>query len=306
MKWGAGEGCIRTVTRLLQKLIGGIAKSAEGVLLTTLLNGLVQIVVGFIGSRKRDQEIFTESKLIVGGVLIGVISTGMMFLSLLAFTYEGADIGIVTFMVSLSILPGALLDWIFFKTHLVPRQFLGLCVYALAGYSVLNFPDLKAFLGLPAWVIISFGIALLFAINEAITRKIRKMDPLVNNFWTGTTQVAIVGIALLIIWSISGLEIIHQLPVKFWPLSILIGLTTVGVLASRLMSYKGGGTIARRKVVMQGTYLSTAMIAGVLAYGEPLTVGKVIGILGFLLALTLIDQETWETVCKRLKGRFVQ
>ena len=81
---------------------------------------------------------------------------------------------------------------------------------------------------------------------------------------------------------------------SFWRAVIAFGLVVTGGVAFKLLSYKGGGSIAVKKLVMQGTYLITATLFGALFYAEPFTVGKAVGIAGFVLAFVLMDQGTWE------------
>lgn len=297
VKWSGGEGVIRTFNGSVQKFLGEFSKTVPGLLLTTLIaNGIVTLVVGLIGAKARKQKILAARDQILGSLSIGTVAMAMQFLTLTAYTYEGNDMGIITFIIALSIIPGAVFDWIFFSNLLSPRQFLGVAVYLLAGWSVLSFPKVELFLDLPVWVLISCIIATLFAINEAITRKIREVDSFVNLFWVGF--ITIVWCSILIT-GFGGWKVMEILPFLFWPCSIILGLNTVGVLSSRLMAYKGGGTIAKRKIVMKGTNLSLAMLAGVIIYGEPLTMGKVSGLILFFIAFLLIDQETWENIRKR-------
>src|SRR3989344_9632810 len=54
----------------------------------------------------------------------------------------------------------------------------------------------------------------------------------------------------------------------------VIGLIVVGMWAFNLLSYKGGAYIALKKLVMNGTYLITAMFCGALCFGEKITTGK--------------------------------
>jgi uncharacterized membrane protein len=305
----AGEGLLRTSGRSVQKLLGGFSKTVPGNVLTTFIsNGVVNMTIGFIGARKSKQKIFAPTNLILGSLAIGTVAVFMGFLSLRAFVYEGSDIGVVTFIVALSIIPGAILDRIFFakdpKTHLNSRQLLAMAIYVLAGWSVLNFPSIGALLNLPIWVLISFLIALLFAVNEILKRKVgsSKLNPFVMNYWTGLITIVICSLWLIFI---GGWNVLEGLSSRFWIWSIVLGTIAFGGLALGMLSYKpwAGGTVARKKVVMWGVYLSTAMIVGVLLYKETLTIGKGLGVLGFLLAFVLMDQETWVAVKKALSYR---
>ncbi len=55
---------------------------------------------------------------------------------------------------------------------------------------------------------------------------------------------------------------------------------------------------------MQRTRLVSAVIFGVLIFGEPLTFGKVLGTLVFCIAFSLTDKTTWGIVYDFFKFRF--
>ena len=76
----------------------------------------------------------------------------------------------------------------------------------------------------------------------------------------------------------------------------VIGLIVVGMWAFNLLSYKGGAYIALKKLVMNGTYLITAMFCGALFFGEKITTGKLTGIVFYFAAFVLMDKGTWEFI----------
>lgn len=291
MRWAVLEGLSKTVGRLLQKFLGMATGSLAGSLFVVSLVGVVQALGGFIGARWRRAPLLATKGRIAGGVLFGLVATAMTVLAVFIFTFTGADIGIATFIVTLSIIPGALIDWAFFQHPLRLRQWLGLAAFIGAGYAMLNFPSGNTLLALPTWMWLAGLIALLAAVNEAISQAVRAMDPFVNNFWVGVTTIAASAVWL----SFSGLGVmIGELRGSFWLAVVIFGLVVTGGVVFKLLSYKGGGSIALKKLIMQGTYLITATLLGVLFYAEPFTAGKTVGITGFVLAFTLMDQGTWE------------
>ncbi len=194
MKWAVSEGLAKTASRVLQKFVGIVSGSLVGSFATLLVIGTIQLAGGWLGAAGRRKSVAVEWPQAVGAVLFGISATTMTVLGIFSFTYPGADVGITTFIVTMSIIPGALIDWAFFRHPLNARQWFGVGAFLLAGYAMLDFPALASLLALPPWVLLTFGIAFLGAVNEGITqwqgrRKIRPLDPFTNNFWIGATTV---------------------------------------------------------------------------------------------------------------------
>lgn len=302
MKWAVAEGSAKTASRVFQKYTGIVAKSFAGSILTLLVIGLIQMGGGLAGATVRGKHIVVERPQAFAAVMFGVIASIMTVLGVFSFTYPGADVGITTFIVTMSIIPGALIDWIFFKHPLNARQWLGVAVFLAAGYAMLNFPEFGMLAALPVWVWLTGGIALLGAVNEGIAqwqgqRKINPLDPFVNNFWIGGTTVICSTLALTIAggWGLS-------VRLGFWIGSAAIGCIVIGMISFKLLAYQSGGSIALKKLIMQATYLITATILGWVFYAEPLTGGKFVGMIGYVLAFILMDRGTWQFVA----GRYLQ
>lgn len=303
MKWAVAEGGMKTLSRLLQKFVGIASRSLAGVLLATLVIGVIQMFSGLIGSPLVHQRsVLASAGQVFGGVCFGIFASAMTVLGVLSFTYPGADVGITTFIVTMWIIPGAFIDWAFFQRPLNARQWVGVGVFLLAGYAMLNFPSLDILLALPPWVWFTLGIAFLAAVNEGISQGLRKMDPLVNNFWVGLTTVVCAALGLT---AVGGWGITWRLNQNFWIGSVAIGAIVVCMISFKLMAYRGGGSIALKKLIMWATYLVSATVLGWLFYTEPLTVGKFVGMAGYLVAFTLIDKGTWEFVSRQYPRRVV-
>lgn len=302
MKWAAAEGGTKATTRLINKSLGIASGSFAGSMVVPVVIGVVQTVTGFFGARTRGMKLSIPFVRIMAAVAFGVIATVMSTLAVYSFTYPGADVGITTFIVTMSIIPGAFIDWIFFRHPLVLRQWVGVVAFLGAGYAMLNFPDLGALASLPPWIWLTFGIAFLGAVNEGITQwqgrhKIDPMDPLVNNFWVGMTTFFCAGGVLL---ALRPWVMIRAMPFWFWAGAVAIGLIVVGMHSFKLIAYQGGGSIALKKFIMQATYLVLATLLGWLMYAEPLTAGKFLGMGGYVAAFTLMDRGTWQYVSGKL------
>lgn len=302
ISWTLLESSARTTNRTVQKILGGYSKTVPGVLLATFINAFVQLIVGFTGAKfvTKKKILSVSHKQVIVSISIGITATAMMFFSLFAFTFKGADMGVVTFIGALSIIPGAIFDRLFFKEGLNKIQLFGIGIYIIAGYCVLNFPNAGALLSLEPWVWCGVGIAMGFAINEALPKKLGKdkTDSMVNLFYIGLTTLILSGILLTLI---NGWGIRYEVPPVFWKIVILIGIFNSIVIASKLMAYKvftktkdkaaKNIGIARRKVLMQGTYLSLVMILGILIFNEPATIGKGFAIILYPIAFVLVNKK---------------
>ncbi len=295
IKWAVGEGISKTISKLLIKIIGVASKNLPGTFLATLVIGIIQMLSGVVGSSVRKKQLRAPATQIAGSMAFGAVATIMTVISFMTFTYEGADIGVVTFIGGMSIIPGAFVDWIFFGDKLRIRQWCGIAVFLIAGYAILNFPSLAEFLNLSTWVWLAISLPFFAVLNEAITRKIRKADPFVNNFWVGSSTILCCVLSLSVL---GGWAYVGSLSTGFWTAAILISLVVVVMIPFKLLSYKDGSSIAAKKLVMWSVYIGAATMLGVIIYNEPLTIGKVLSLPGFLIAFTLTDQSTWEGVVK--------
>lgn len=296
MGWAVAEGGTKTVSRILQKFVGKVSGAVPGVLLATLVIGFVQMIGGFFGSPLvHRKSVRARAGQIAGSALFGVFATLATVLGVLSFTYPGADVGITTFIVTMSIIPGALIDRYCFGRSLEVRQLVGIAVFLGAGWAMLDFPNLVLLIALPPWVWLTAAIAVSNAISEGITQVLAnvKIDPLVNNFWVGLTTVVLAAALLGTSgsWGAAG-----NLPPRFWVGSAVIGGIVVAMISFKLMAYRGGGSIALKKLIMQSTYLISATVLGWIVYAEPFTAGKVIGIIGYVVAFVLMDKGTWAYV----------
>jgi drug/metabolite transporter (DMT)-like permease len=204
------------------------------------------------------------------------------------FTFKGADVGVNAFILTLAVIPGTFIDSFFFSHKLNKNQFAGMLVFLAAAYSFLNFPSSEFLLNLPAWILISLFIALLSAVNEALTKVSRKLDPFVNNFWIGLTTVLA---SACVFAFIGSTDVALAQTAFFWTGSAMIGAVVLAMIESKLMSYKTGGHIAVKSIVMQSSSLILATFLGVIIYGEPLSAGKILGIIGFVIAVLLIKKQ---------------
>ena len=280
---------------LLKKFIGGEG-GLIGTLWVVLVTGVIQLVGGFAGAKSRGAKLLAGWQQVCGSVILGSLLSVNSALGVYAFTYPGVDVGIMTFLITLSIVPGSFFDWIFFRHPLNSKQWLGVSIYLMAGWASLNFVNLNSMLNLPVWMWLALTIGLVLAVNEAISQAIQKADPFVNNFWVGLTTIILFSFFLTFS---GGWKLIHDFSDKWRVGSLATGLVIFGMIYFKIMSYKGGATIALKKMVMQGTRLVSAILLGAMIYGEPITSGKIIAILLFFVAFALTDKSTYEFLFKK-------
>jgi len=297
MKWTILEACTKTASKIFQKVIGRVAVSFNQTLFATFVVGLVQVIGGFIMAETKGRKILTDPVSILGSCLFGFNATVCTVVPFYIFVLDG-DMGINTFIITLSIIPGALIDRIFFNYKLSGREWFGIFVAIFAGYSILGWPSPHEFLQMPLWIWLSFIVMLLVAINQGITQKIKKIDPFVKNFWGGLTTFILTFIALLSVGSLDLVVDFSPAMQKLWGASAAVGFIVICMWSYNLMSYKGGAHIAIKKLVMNGSYLIMAMIFGILIFSESLTFAKVIGVMFYLIAFSLMDKGTWEYICQ--------
>jgi len=302
--WTIAEALTRTVTKVLLKLTGIVSVKFVDAVLASMIVGVVQAVLGLAVTIQCGKSLLVSRREIIGACAFGLVGYCVIVLGFLTFTY-GGDVGVNTLITTLAIIPGGIIDSIFFHHHLKSRQWIAVAIAVLAGYAVLGAPSISEVMNFPLWVWLSFIMMLGIAINQGVTQFIQDIDPMVKNFWGGGTQF-IAGIATLPLLYLINPTLLktESLTTYFIGLSLLIGVINVGLWIFNVMSYRSGATIALKKLVMNGIHLSTVMIAGALLFSESIDVYKITGIVLYCIAFTFWDQGTLEFVKKSLRGLF--
>lgn len=296
IKWTVLEAFCRTTSMVLQKVAGSSSLSLGHTIYAATVIGFVQTVAGAVVVRAQRQSFFDRAPHIFGAITFGTLAYVSTLLGLTAFS-QGAEVGTFTFIVTLSIIPGALIDRFVFGRVLVPRQWLGIVVAAAAGYLALGAPSLDKALQLPTWVGLSATASLLVAINQGVTQKIKDINPFVKNFWGGLTA-AVLGVTSA--WFVPiGQNTNQQELSKLTLVSICIGLVVVAMWSFNVLSYKHGAYLALKKLVSNASWLAIATIAGVAIYGESLPSFKIAGFILYGLAFVIVDEATWKFVTKK-------
>jgi hypothetical protein len=301
LKWVFAESVSKTIGRSLLKFVGVSGGSLASVLVVVLVTGIIQMNVGWHVAKMRGEKnpLKNPGWPAFGSVIFGLTAALMLTLGAFAFTYPGAEVGLTTFIVTMSIIPGAFVDRLFFGTPITTRVWIGIAVFLAAGYATLDFPSLGVLLTPPVWVWITLLGASLSVVNEAVTRKLglTKTSGMTFNFWVGLakTLMALAGLSVS-----GGWVSMANLSKAFWLAAVVIALNEVAMNTAKLFAYEGGVFIALKKVAERGFYLVLAIMAGWIFYGEEIGVGKALGVLGFAAAFALMDHDTWRFVTGRI------
>lgn len=303
MKFAVGEGLTKTVSSLVQKTVGREMGTLVMGAVAGIIIGIIQCASGLASFFKRSKKVslVPEVRSVMWALIFGFMaSTFGTIWSIYTFTL-GADIGIRTLLIMGSIIPGAIMDRVIWKDEFKAPQILGIFVFLVAVWAMLDFPSAKMVLHLPVWVPAVLVITFTQSINEALSRASSvKMDPWVNNFWVGGSSVFCCITALVAMVLFSGGATL-KLTNTFLLGSIVLGGIVIFMIALKMLSYFGGGTIALKKVVMNGVFLVTSATAGIIVYNEPFTAGKVVGAILFFVSFALTDNATRKFVFAKIK-----
>lgn len=284
--WTLLEAVTKAASKTLQKAVGTATPSWGGAFFASLIIGIVQVIVSTISLRKKNISAGAASKKhLHGAILYGIGALAATVLGFATFA-AGGDMGVSTLIICLGVAPGAIIDQFWFKKSLGAKGWLGVIVSLFAGYIILGMPSLTALHTLPLWVGLAFLNMLAVVFNQVTTQVIKDIDPMVKNYWGGI--VAIIGGGVGVVCSPSlNLDAIARI----WPVSALIGLIVVAMWSFNVLSYRDGASIATKKVVLNGGFLTLAMIIGIVIYKEPLTWHKPVGAILFLLAFLLMQKK---------------
>lgn len=304
IRWTILEAGTKTASKLLQKTVGMASTTPGHTFYGAALIGFVQTIVGVVLAKRREKKLCAGWANVIGSILFGIFAVISTVLGFLVFLY-GGEIGVNTFIITLSIVPGAMIDDFFFENHLSKRQWGGIFIAILAGYAVLDAPSLEEILTLPLWVWLSVIMMLTAAVNQGVTQRIRQIDPYVKNFWGGLTTLILGTGGYFLVDSPQELLSYEQIG-RLTALSLVIGIVVVLMWVYNVLAYQAGAYIAIKKLLLNGVYLSTTMVAGVLIFDEKMTVWKALGVLSYFGAFLLMDESTWNFVVGRRRlGRAV-
>lgn len=299
MKWAVLEGFTKILARAFQKVVGNVSNTWAGTFLAAGIVGLVQVVFAGTVMKRKKMRFLGNPRGAIGSALFGVFALVSTVLGFATFLM-GGDISVSTFIISLSIVPGMIIDIIFFKFRSTSREWVGMVVAIFAGYSILGFPNLNSLTDMPTWVWLSLAGMMSVAINQGITQKIKDVGFMFKNFWGGLMSLVLSPIALIVMGK-SGIILQFSDYSRLWGASIIIGFIVICMWSFNLISYQTGASIALKKLVMNSTYMIGTMFVGSIFFNEAMTINKLIAIPLFVLAFILMDKKAYEFVRSLVK-----
>lgn len=300
IKWALGEAGFRTASMALQKQIGTVAGNLPLVTFSTLIIGVVQAVVAGSVLMKKEIDFFPSGKLVSGSILFGIGAFINTIIAFMAYV-NGANIAVYTLITLLAIVPGAIIDKLCFGEKSSPRQIIGIMIVVFAGWLILKAPDISALSELPLWAWLGILNAFCLSINQGITRWVKEVDPWVKNFWGGSTTALLCIVTLGVFGpTISELLAMPSFQSVFaW--SGVIALVVIGIWSFNVIAYRDGAAIPVKNVVVNGTFLSLTILVGLLFFDDTISLIQIAGILTYLIAFSIINNETWLFMYVKLK-----
>ncbi|MFA6171587.1 MAG: hypothetical protein WCW77_03780 [Patescibacteria group bacterium] len=301
--WALGEASISAVSVFILKLAGLEIGVIDQAIVMTLALSLFQVIFSaftvFFGRKYQ-----VKSREIGWMVAFGFIGFFMDVMALTVFQLGGSII-IFSLIFSLSIIPGAVIDRVWFGIRFSWRQIIGIMVGALAIYSMFGWPSFGGnFSGqIPVWVWLSVLVSIAAALNQGISVKVRNSNPLVMNMVGGAAMVILAMAALMIR---GNLDLIYKSEQPFpllWQLSFVLGLLVVGQWTCNLSTYRYGQeiTITLKKLVVRSGFLLLSAGLGALFFSEAFSIPQIVGIVLFLVSFALIKEEAWQFLANKVK-----
>ncbi len=185
MGWTLLEGISRAIGAGAHDIVGKNSSTTAHAVVNNFIMGAALLISGIIVLPLKKKKIIPENiKDIFWCCLFGVFAIIATAITITAFRLK-AELGLYVFIVSLSIIPGILIDKFAFKDRLTKTQILGMGIGMGAAYTILGFPSLSAILKLPLWIWLGFINIFIVSSNQWITRHIKHLDPFAKNFWVG-------------------------------------------------------------------------------------------------------------------------
>lgn len=286
MRWTVLEAAAKTAVRVLHKLLGSATTNVPGIMGVIAIDGAVRWIMGIYARSRLPERMTSDAGAKLGAVAFGCGALVCNISAMEAFQHGGPVIT-VTFIGTLSVIPGALLDRFWFKHALGMRGWVGVGIGVLAGYAILGFPSLSEVMRLPLWVWFAFGNTLGLAFNQFIVQCTKRIHPYEQNMWGGGALF----IAACLVGAAGGgfsTIAVPSLPL-YLAASAVIGVVTFFMWSFSLFAYKEGAFISLKKLVMNGSYLTMTAVLGVLLFGEEFALHHIVGFALYLAAVALMD-----------------
>ncbi len=296
IKWALGEACFRALSMALIKVIGGIAQTFGNLLLSTLIIGVVQTIsAGSVLSIKKIHPL-PGARLVLGSVLFGI---GAFLNTVIAFAayMHGANIAVYTLLTLLSIVPGAIIDRLWFGERIELRHILGIGLAVIAGWFALNTPDVNEVTELPLWVLLGLANAIGLAANQGVSRWVKDVDSWVKNFWGGCTTFVLCAAVLVLSGSWADAFDQNAGQIVFW--SVIIAFVVIGIWSFNVIAYRDGAAIPTKHIVVSAAFMGLVMATGVVVFHESVFLAQIVGVGLFVAAFTLMHEDSWKYITRK-------
>jgi len=286
--WAFVEACLRTAQAVFMKIVGVAIHDAASAHVYSGGIGIVNIFFGLFG--RRDRPLYAGRKNTILSLTVGVFSHLANMLGPIAFML-GAPLAARTFIAAMSVIPGMFLGRFVRGERLSWLQLWSIPIFVFGAWAILGGPDIVTLiLAPPAWVLLTLLVACTNAGNETMRSAMSKdYSPMVNNFWVGLVTVTLSGAGAIVFWGFGLLDFGQISSVLLW-MTVASGVVVSVMTAASLMAYKGDALIALKKVFVNSFYLVSAAIADSIIFGVKMTALKWLGILCFMVAVTMTDK----------------
>ena len=298
IKWAFGEAILRTLIIAFLKEIGSISSTFFQLLFSTLVIGVVQVVIPAIAIIWLRISFFPSKKQVFGALLFGIGAFSGTLLPFIAFMLN-ANLIMYAFLTLLAIIPGAFIDVIFFKEQFSIRQIFGVGIAVIAGYFILKTPNLTELASLPLWAWLALLNALVLAFNQGITRWVKDIHVWVKNFWGGCSTAILAGLGSLFFGNaLQSLSFSSEFGLLLW-WSVALSFLVIGMWIVNILAYRDGASIPIKNVVVNGMYLVGSVLIGYFIFGEEIVTVQALGIVLYIIAFVLINKSTWLYIFRR-------
>lgn len=301
----AVDGLVRTASVSFQQLVGAGLQTAPGAMLSTIAVEGIRFASGCITGGLRVARPSSAQMSLMG---IWSFNASVMTIGHIVAYSKSADQGVANMIVMSSIIPGMLIDVLFFRDPPTKSKVAASLLLLGGCYTALGAPGIATGAALGSWVAIKAAIACGIAINEGARRKmaaLKTQDPEKHNYtgsqamvWVGGLSLAMLAPAAI---GFGAFKNIANYSPTFW-------LGTAGMAAAVVVStvlslavYVGGGSVVARKVVTTATSVVGTMAAGTLLFDESFSLYKLFGgvmVLGATVVLAIGDRKKSSIVNK--------
>jgi len=304
--WALNEGFFMALMKIGQGIVGRQSPTLWHIILATGITGAVMMIAGFLIVIRQRKPVYVPDGYLMGSLASGLVMFGATFCAFAALR-AGADMGANTFVGNaLVILPTTFIGRWSFSERVGVRQWMGVAL-GLAGAVCVTVPALGKG-GEHVWIAWSLGTLAFATLMRVIPKQIAKwgdaralppLHPGQMLFWGGASMM------LCMLLGFAGGEDVRRdvLAPTLIGIIIAVGLCNVVWWWSRLRAFQARAPIAIKDLPSLPIYLATASVAGTLFFGDEMGVIKVIGLLMFLPAFFLAEEQAWPH-CTRFLVRY--